>query len=210
MPLSERSKTLFGSLSSRAINGDRLAMDAVKYLERHHGWAGKSKFFFKPAIDRTNIYDFFVRDFVKKNPKANILNIGCGFCTRFYRVDNGHIIWTELDVPEVMDLRKDFFDKLDKGPRHRNTSFDLKGGLDASNYDLIIAEGVLVYLPLECAQKLVQGHMIFDAFTLKRTVKLGDDQLWLYNPKDWGFLNIIQEWDYDRPGREAKVFEVIQ
>jgi len=51
-------------------------------------------------IDRT------IRHFLKTHPNASIVNLGCGLDTTFDRVDNGSLRWFDLDLPDVIQLRK--------------------------------------------------------------------------------------------------------
>jgi len=37
-----------------------------------------------------------------------IVNIGCGLDSRFLRIDNGSVIFYDLDLPELIDLKKRF------------------------------------------------------------------------------------------------------
>ena len=45
-----------------------------------------------------------------------MVNIGCGLDTRFPRVDNGQVLWFDLDLPEAITLRRKFFEETE---RHR-------------------------------------------------------------------------------------------
>lgn len=63
---------------------------------------------------RSKILDRETKKFLTTNPNAVCINIGCGLDTRFYRVDNGQIHWYNLDFPEVMEIRKQFFEKNDR------------------------------------------------------------------------------------------------
>jgi O-methyltransferase involved in polyketide biosynthesis len=58
------------------------------------------------VIMRMKKFDSYVRTFLLQNPKAVIVHIGCGLDTRFDRVDNGHVEWFDLDLPDVIELRK--------------------------------------------------------------------------------------------------------
>jgi len=53
-------------------------------------------------IDRT------INEFLMKFPKATIVNIDCGLDTTFDRIDNGELFWYDLDLPDVIELRKKF------------------------------------------------------------------------------------------------------
>jgi hypothetical protein len=43
-----------------------------------------------------------------------MVDVGCGLNTRFERVDNGRVRWFDLDLPDVIALRRRFFQD---GPR---------------------------------------------------------------------------------------------
>ncbi len=54
----------------------------------------------------TREFDRYARDFLARHPDAVVVHIGCGLDTRFERVDDGRVEWYDLDVPEVIDLRR--------------------------------------------------------------------------------------------------------
>jgi O-methyltransferase involved in polyketide biosynthesis len=60
------------------------------------------------AILRDREFDRTTRDFLARNPEAVVLHIGCGLDSRFERVDNGRVEWYDLDLPEVIELRRKF------------------------------------------------------------------------------------------------------
>jgi methyltransferase (TIGR00027 family) len=55
---------------------------------------------------RARRYDQYVKDFLKQASNAIIVNIGCGFDTRFYRLDNGQVDFYDLDFPEVIEIKQ--------------------------------------------------------------------------------------------------------
>jgi O-methyltransferase involved in polyketide biosynthesis len=59
----------------------------------------------------TREMDRYAREFLARHPQAVVVHIGCGLDTRFERVcseqpDNGRVEWYDLDVPDVIDLRR--------------------------------------------------------------------------------------------------------
>jgi O-methyltransferase involved in polyketide biosynthesis len=58
------------------------------------------------VIMRMRRFDNYVRDFQMRNPEAVVVHVGCGLDTRFERVDNGCVEWFDLDVPDVIVLRR--------------------------------------------------------------------------------------------------------
>ncbi|MGB9454769.1 MAG: class I SAM-dependent methyltransferase [Bryobacteraceae bacterium] len=59
-------------------------------------------------IARSLHTDRTIRDFLARYPDATIVNLGCGLDTTFERIDNGRLHWYDLDLPDVIELRKRF------------------------------------------------------------------------------------------------------
>jgi O-methyltransferase involved in polyketide biosynthesis len=101
-----------------------------------HEWIARSI-----HIDRT------IQEFLVKYPKATIVNVGCGLDTTFDRVDNGSLYWYDLDLPDVIELRKKFI------PEENRRKFISCSFLDESWFSelhieenvLFMAAGVLYY-----------------------------------------------------------------
>ncbi|KIX13115.1 class I SAM-dependent methyltransferase [Dethiosulfatarculus sandiegensis] len=136
---------------------------------------------------RTEILDEQTRKFLSKHPKAVVVNLGCGLDTRFHRLDNGSVVWFDLDLPEAISLRKHFFPETD---RH---GFIAKSVLDFSWIEeipkdlptLFIAEGLLMYFTESEVRSLFEAlgenfpkaEMVLEAmspFVAKRTEKHPD------------------------------------
>ncbi|MEL7046890.1 MAG: class I SAM-dependent methyltransferase [Pseudomonadota bacterium] len=62
------------------------------------------------ACLRTVMFDEYVRAFLNEHPLGTVVEVGCGLNTRFERIDNGRATWFELDLPDSMALRRQFFD----------------------------------------------------------------------------------------------------
>lgn len=58
------------------------------------------------CVLRLREFDRYARDFLARYPEAVVVHIGCGLHTRFERVDNGQLEWYDLDLPEVIELRR--------------------------------------------------------------------------------------------------------
>jgi O-methyltransferase involved in polyketide biosynthesis len=54
----------------------------------------------------TREMDRYARDFLTCHPDAVVVHIGCGLDSRFDRVDNGQVEWYDLDLPDVIQLRR--------------------------------------------------------------------------------------------------------
>jgi O-methyltransferase involved in polyketide biosynthesis len=58
---------------------------------------------------RSAMFDEWVRKFIRNHPEGTVVEIGSGLNTRFERLDNGRLHWFDLDLPEVVELRRKFF-----------------------------------------------------------------------------------------------------
>ncbi len=57
-------------------------------------------------ILRLRQFDRLGREFLERHPAGLVVHIGCGLDTRFERLDNGQVVWCDLDLPPVIDLRR--------------------------------------------------------------------------------------------------------
>jgi O-methyltransferase involved in polyketide biosynthesis len=64
----------------------------------------------------TREFDRYTRDFLERHPEAAVVHIGCGLDSRFERVDNGQVEWYDLDLPDVIALRRKYLG--DEGERY--------------------------------------------------------------------------------------------
>ncbi|NJM99760.1 MAG: class I SAM-dependent methyltransferase [Phormidesmis sp. RL_2_1] len=145
--------------------------DFEKYAK---GWASKLS-----TVIRVQEFDCIAKDFLQENPNAIVINLGCGLCTRFTRIDNGSVRWYEVDFPEVIALRRQFFEESDR------YHFIAKSILDFTWIDtiqrqpgqplLILMEGVSPYLSetenrdliSHVQARLAPLELVFDALNRK-------------------------------------------
>jgi O-methyltransferase involved in polyketide biosynthesis len=59
-------------------------------------------------IKRSLICDQVIKKFLASYPEGTIVNIGCGLDTTFERTDNGKLKWYDLDLADVIELRRKF------------------------------------------------------------------------------------------------------
>ena len=124
------SETLFFMLYSRAIESqsknpiikDEKSVEIVNYLDKIFSKSDSkvhrmlynrnlSNDYIVLKALRTKKFDKYASDFLLKNPNGIIVNMGCGLDTRFYRIDNGKAEFFDIDLPNVIDLKKQFIDK---------------------------------------------------------------------------------------------------
>jgi O-methyltransferase involved in polyketide biosynthesis len=179
------------------------------------------------VILRNLEFDRYARDFLARHPEAVVVHIGCGLDSRFERVDNGKVEWYDLDLPEVIELRRKFIGG--EGKRYHLlgcSAFD-SAWLDAvSSHSqrpfLFMAEGVLMYFEEAQVKSLVfmlrdhfpGAELVIDAFSpyivwannLRLSItKFGARYHWGLRRgqaiESWGDgIHLLDEWGYlDRP-----------
>ncbi len=107
---------------------------------------------------RTRKFDKYCSSFIKENPYGTIVELGCGLSTRCSRIDNNTITWYDLDLPEVISIRKEFFKESERYHFISSSVLDFrwmeKIGEKNSNI-LFIAEGLLMYLQEKDVKTLI-------------------------------------------------------
>jgi len=58
---------------------------------------------------RSAMFDVRVRDFLRRHAEGTVVEIGAGLNTRFERLDNGRVHWYDLELPDMVELRRRFF-----------------------------------------------------------------------------------------------------
>ena len=102
-------------------------------------------------IMRSLCVDRVIAGILDQHPKATIVNIGCGLDTTFDRVDNGHLFWYELDLPDVIELRRRFIEENDRRKTISTSFLEESWFKEISVGDkiLFIAAGVFYYFEEE-------------------------------------------------------------
>jgi len=177
-------------------------------------------------ILRVREFDKRARDFLTRHPEAVVVHIGCGLDTRFDRVDNGKVEWYDLDLPEVIALRRQLIGEAPRCHLLGCPVFD-DAWLDVVNAHcprplLFLAEGVLTYfeeaqvksLVLRLLERCPGSELVCDAMTPLMIwldnlqlafAKIGARLHWgLARGRDletWGNgIRLLDEWFYfDRP-----------
>ncbi|GAB7016573.1 class I SAM-dependent methyltransferase [Methanogenium cariaci] len=107
---------------------------------------------------RAKKYDQYVLEFLAQSPHGVVVNIGCGLDSRFLRTDNGTVHFYDLDLPEVIDIKKQFFAETDRYHLIASSVLDEGWMSVVSSHTgpfLFMAEGVFMYLEAEAVKSLV-------------------------------------------------------
>ena len=167
----------YESHEEHSILGDQAAAEAVDRIDYDFQQMSKDV---RPAASqylvalRASQLDAWARDFLGRHPDAVVLHLGCGLDSRAFRLElSGGADWFDVDVPEVMELRRKVYAEHDRY-RMLASSVTDPGWLEVvptGRPGLIIAEGLLMYLQRPDVRELLQrltdrfptGELLFDA-----------------------------------------------
>jgi O-methyltransferase involved in polyketide biosynthesis len=69
---------------------------------------------FRLGTLRAKQFDDKAKTYITEHSRASVINIAAGLDTTFYRVDNGSIHWYDLDLPAVIDVRRQLLPEPDR------------------------------------------------------------------------------------------------
>jgi O-methyltransferase involved in polyketide biosynthesis len=103
------------------------------------------------ALARTMLFDGLVSAYLADRPGCTIVDLACGFDTRYWRIKRNNCRYIELDLPAVIELKRKIF-PCEEGHEYVGASVLDSAwieGLSArrSGDFLLVAEGLLCYLP---------------------------------------------------------------
>ncbi len=150
-------KTMFLPLWGRAFETkkakpllrDQTALEIIEKVDYDFASIAKNISELSQAawIVRSIYIDEVIKDFLDSHPRATIVNIGSGMDTTFDRIDNGSLLWYDLDLPDVIALRRKFVPESERR-KFISASFldeDWLKQIDVIDGILFIIAGVLYY-----------------------------------------------------------------
>lgn len=123
-------------------------------------------------------FDEAIKAYLKLYPNAVIVNLGAGLDTAFNRVDNGQLTWIDIDLPEVIQLRKKILPPTNREHYIAKSVLDYSWMDDVKKYGdnvLFYAGGLFMYFTEEqvksifmtMAAQFPQSELIFDNISPK-------------------------------------------
>ena len=131
---------------------------------------------FRLGTLRAKQFDDKAKAYIAEHPYASVINIAAGLDTTFYRVDNGLIHWYNLDLPAVIDIRKQLLPEPDRVTYIAKSLLDPSWCEDIKHTKdgvFMIAGGVLGWFNeseveqffLMLADNFPDGEIVFDAMS---------------------------------------------
>ena len=218
MNLSELSRTAFLPLLCRAgisEGNDSVFNDpmAVLFLERlisnsseeekkrilnwRKKYTGINRRDAKARMMTVRNFDNIATQFIENNPGCTVINLACGFDTRFWRIKADKRKYIELDLPEMIALKseilKDHINYELIGCSVLDTSWIDKVTSNVNRNFLLLAEALFYYLPKPdvvrilqvISQKFDRSQIVLDMAPEKYTKGL------------WKGLIQLESWAWD-------------
>lgn len=134
---------------------DTLGVDVSKYdpFMSHEG-----------VVARTIMYRNQLEELISQYPDALCINLGCGFDDKFVQVDNGKISWFDVDLPDIMSVRRRIYQDRDRCITKDGSALDAEwtNGLPKRSMTIVVMEGVLEYFTKEQVKTCL--NMLCDSF----------------------------------------------
>ncbi len=154
-------------------------------------------------------FDRIANLFITNHPGCTVINLACGLDTRFWRIENGMCRYVELDLPDMIDLKREIFkDQLSYeliGCSILDTTWIDRVTVSGNTDFLLLAEGLFMYLPKEAATRLlreISGRFERSQFTLDMTPEKYTRGIWKWmlglEARAWG-LDVALTFGINHP-----------
>jgi O-methyltransferase involved in polyketide biosynthesis len=176
-------------------------------IEEHDAVAG---------VRRGQAFDRIANRFIANHPNCTVVNLACGFDTRFWRIDYHHCAYLELDLPEIIQLKKDLLkDHLEYemiGCSVLDTSWIDRVTRGGNQNFLLIAEGLFMWFAQqevarvlkEMAERFSRTQIVLDMVPEKFTRGIWKPLLRIGFKLDWG-LDVSWAYGIKQP-QELEAF----
>ena len=154
-------ETLLITLYNRAVESqredailrDEKAVAMVEQIDYDFSRFGQGHI---PHAIRARVIDGWVQQFLRRHPHATVVNLGVGLGTQSERLDNGQAHWVDLDVPESIALRRQFFEPSSRHAMFAQSMMDFAwmDEIAPERPTFFVAAGVLMFFEKEAVQRL--------------------------------------------------------
>jgi O-methyltransferase involved in polyketide biosynthesis len=125
---------------------------------------------------RARKLDETVNAFLSAHPDGTVIHLGCGLDSRCLRVNNTYAHWYDLDYPEVIALRQNFYKETDRYKMIASSVTDFAWMEQIAwpvTAALVVCEGLMMYLKEVQVKNLLLSlqhsnpgcQVIFDTFS---------------------------------------------
>jgi len=150
---------------------------------------------------RAKVYDASANRFIADHPHCTVINLACGFDTRFWRIARENCRYIELDLPEVIALKREILqDQLAyelMGCSVMDVSWIDQVTASGNSHFLLLAEGLFPYLPepdvaqlfQQLTQRFTRSQLVLNIIPQKYMKGLWKVMIRLETKISWGGLD---------------------
>jgi methyltransferase (TIGR00027 family) len=140
-------------------------------------------------------YDDIARDFIRRNPNGVIVNLGCGLDSRFFRLDDGRMLFFDLDLPEMIECKLQFFEENERYRMIGVSVYEMdwmnQVAVVGKRPVLFMAEGLFMYLDPGKVRALVSA--LQSRFPSSELVCEVFNRFWLNPLMNWMIRSKLQD-----------------
>lgn len=176
---------------------DDKALELEQYLPDGEIRKKSSEYSFLASAARYYNIDGMVKQFISRNGQCNVVYLGAGLETAYYRLKSSNAVFYEVDLPEVIEVRKNLLGEYKNEILIGGDLFDLRWveQVDTSLPTLLVSSGVFMYFREQKILKFIcdvqkrfdKLEMIFDAtnqeglnYANKYVKKTGNNNAMMY------------------------------
>jgi len=74
----------------------------------------QTQYTYLASASRSANMDRYIKDFIRRKPEGIVVQLGCGLETTYYRCDNGHTKWYAIDLPHVIEYRRELLSEAER------------------------------------------------------------------------------------------------
>jgi len=207
---------------SHPIINDPYAKDIVAKIEYDFSKIGSGQTKSHQLVWPIRAYNFddSVQKFLAHNTNSAVVNIGAGLDTTFQRIDDGRVLWINLDLPDVVTLRQKLIPDSEREITIAKSVFDYTWINDIAHLIkgrtvLFMAAGVFCYferfeiesLFRKLADTYPSAHVLFDAMSSKLWVSLTNRAVLRQSGMD---SSVLMKWYLKKASHLRKWMETIK
>jgi O-methyltransferase involved in polyketide biosynthesis len=226
--VAEKHKSEFGDPKA-VLSLDRLIAIAseedrrwiLRHQKRYGGVAARDAI---AGVRRGQKFDNAAERFIADHPNCTVVNLACGFDTRFWRIPNDKCRYIEIDLPKVIELKKALLQEQIAyemiGCSVLDTSWIDKVTVNGNTGILLLAEGLFMWLPPqeairlfgEIGERFDRSQLVLDMVPEKYTQGIWRHLVRLHSRLDWGLdvswsFGIKEAHDLEAYSRAFKVID---
>jgi O-methyltransferase involved in polyketide biosynthesis len=154
-----------------AVLQDPLAVELVDRIDYPFSRFGATEWRARWQALRALRFDIEVRRFLAARPGCTVVALGEGLETQFWRVDDGHVRWVTVELPEVVSAVGGLLPAASRRRVVARSALELSWLDEVAGPDVMVtAQGLLMYLARDDADTLIRaiaerlpgGAMVFD------------------------------------------------